>query len=211
MRGASALLVVSPNWLGDAVMALPAIADLRRISAHALCSSPRGSRRRPLCDDAAGRRGRRARVARPIVVASQRHADVAKLQSCAPTSASCSRIRLRRRGWSSARAFESDGDTQPICADRLLSRAVPRPAIRVHQAEYYQQLMKGLGIANGSARAALVVPPHSHERGARRCSARGVGRAVGRSSCWRRARRTAGAKRWPSNVVRRVTSQLTRS
>ena len=24
------LLVVSPNWLGDAVMALPAIADLRR-------------------------------------------------------------------------------------------------------------------------------------------------------------------------------------
>ena len=33
--------------------------------------------------------------------------------------------------------------------DRLLSRAVPRPAIRVHQAEYYRQLMKELGIANG--------------------------------------------------------------
>ena len=34
--------------------------------------------------------------------------------------------------------------------DRLLSRAVPRPAIRVHQSEYYRRLIKGLGIENGS-------------------------------------------------------------
>jgi len=29
------LVVLAPNWLGDAVMALPAIADVRRRSPHA--------------------------------------------------------------------------------------------------------------------------------------------------------------------------------
>ena len=29
------LVILAPNWLGDAVMALPAIADLRRAMPHA--------------------------------------------------------------------------------------------------------------------------------------------------------------------------------
>ena len=49
-----------------------------------------------------------------------------------------------------ARGFPSAGDIVPTCATPLLTRAMPKPrAARLHQAEYYQQLTRALGIASG--------------------------------------------------------------
>ena len=49
---------------------------------------------------------------------------------------------------------------------RLLSRAVPRPAIRVHQAEYYRRLIRALGFENGPLDPDLVVPSRRRRAGA---------------------------------------------
>src|SRR4029434_3982875 len=156
------LLVVSPNWLGDAVMALPAIGDLRRHfpRSRLLVGAPKSVAgllaMTPVADEVVilewpGRLWARA----------QRHADVAKLRSLRadvsvvlPNSFESAWL-VKRAGIRERWGYAAD------LRDRLLSRAVPRPAIRVHQSEYYRRLMKGLNIENGSLSPELVVSTHS--------------------------------------------------
>src|SRR5262245_40498970 len=152
------LLVVSPNWLGDAVMALPAIGDLRRqFPRSRLLVAARKSvaglfAMTPLVDEVvilewAGRLWSRA----------SRRADVAKLRSLRADVGV-----LLPNSFASAWLIKSAGIRErwgyaADLRDRLLSRAVPRPAIRVHQSEYYRRLVKGLDIANGSRAPELIV------------------------------------------------------
>jgi heptosyltransferase-2 len=93
--------------------------------------------------------------------------------------------------------------------DRLLSRAVPRPAIRVHQSEYYRRLMKGLGIENGSLEPQLVVSTHNMTAARQLLGAKGwdgiqpfVVMAPGAAY--------GGAKRWPAEHFADVAAQLVR-
>jgi heptosyltransferase-2 len=92
---------------------------------------------------------------------------------------------------------------------RLLSRAVPRPGIRVHQAEYYRRLIKGLGFENGPVHPELVIPSHAVEQ------ARVALRAAG----WVEHRpfivmapgaAYGGAKRWPGEHFAEVATSLAR-
>jgi heptosyltransferase-2 len=204
------LLVVSPNWLGDAVMALPAIGDLRRhFPRSRLLVAARKSvaglfAMTPLADEVivlewAGRLWSR----------SSRRADVAKLQSVradvgvALPNSFASAWLLKSAGIRERWGYAAD------LRDRLLSRAVPRPAIRVHQSEYYRRLMKGLNIDNGPIEPELVVSKESLDEARRLLESNGwdgnrplVVMAPGAAY--------GGAKRWPSEHFANVAEQLIR-
>ena len=161
-REVERLLVVSPNWLGDAVMALPAIGDLRRhFPRSRLLVAARKSvaglfAMTPLADEVvvlewSGRLWSRAKRQADVVKLRSLRADVSVLLPNSFASAWLVKSAGIRERWGYAADLR----------DRLLSRAVPRPAIRVHQSEYYRRLMKGLGIENGSLEPQLVVSTHN--------------------------------------------------
>jgi heptosyltransferase-2 len=151
------LIVLAPNWLGDAVMALPAIADLRgafpqtRVAVAARRSVADVFRLAPCVDevvtlDMDARWWRRAAF-RADAAALARY-DTAVLL---PNSFSSAYL-VKRAGVAERWGFASDARS------RLLTRAVPRPTGARHQAEYYQELMRGLGVSAGPLIAALDVP-----------------------------------------------------
>jgi lipopolysaccharide heptosyltransferase II len=204
------LLVVSPNWLGDAVMALPAISDLRRRfpRAHVIVAARRSVAglftMTPAVDEVivlewsgrlSARRARRADIAALRALG----ADVSVLLPNSFASAwLVHRAGIRER-WGYATDMR-----QP-----LLSRGVARPAIRVHQAEYYRRLMKGLGFENGPLEPEFVVPSHALEQASDLLHAAGwdlrrllVVMAPGAAY--------GGAKRWPAEHFAEVATKLAR-
>jgi heptosyltransferase-2 len=210
MANVERLLVVSPNWLGDAVMALPAIGDLRRhFSGARLIVAARRSvaglfMMSPLVDEVivlewSGRLW--ARGARRIDIRSLRSLDV-DVSVLLPNSFASAWL-VHRAGIPERWGYATD------MRQRLLTRAMPRPTIRVHQAEYYRRLVNALGGENGSLEPDLVVSSHAVER------AREMLRAAG----WDEHRpfvvmapgaAYGGAKRWPSEHFADVAIRLVR-
>src|SRR5438105_13280492 len=144
MPDAGPLLVVSPNRLGDAVMALPAIADLKRHFAD----------RRMIV-------AARASVSSLFTMVPDVErvvtADVAAIRDARPSVAVLFpnsfasawlvwRAGVRER-WGYARDFRR----------RLLTRAVRPPKQPMHQGEYYQHLVRELGVATGPLEPTLSI------------------------------------------------------
>jgi len=148
------LVVVAPNWLGDAVMALPAIADTRRHypSAH-LAVAARGAVA-PLftmvegVDEVVtlpGRGGWRAISSWPqdaATLAAGRFDAALLLPNSFATAFVASRSGVPAR-W----GYAADGRS------RFLTRAVPKPSSPLHQGGYYQALTTALGMAPGPMHA----------------------------------------------------------
>jgi heptosyltransferase II len=202
------LLVVSPNWLGDAVMALPAIGDLHRHlpRARLIVAARRAIAglfmMSPIVDEVVvmewsgrlwARRSRRADIATLRAL----RADASVLL---PNSFASAWL-VHRAGIPERWGYATD------MRQRLLSRSIRRPAIRVHQAEYYRRLVKDLGIENGPLDPDLVVPRHAIEQ------AREMLRAAG----WDESRPLVvmapgaaygGAKRWPSEHFAEIATRL---
>ena len=144
------MVVIAPNWLGDAVMALPAIADIRRhvAGAHLAVAARRSVA--PMfsmvhgIDDIImlpGRGGLRAALewrddARAL---ADKAVDVAIVL---PNSFASALI-VKRAAIPERWGYAADGRRS------LLTRAVPKPKAASHQSEYYQTLTTGLGIAAG--------------------------------------------------------------
>ncbi|MDP2055007.1 MAG: lipopolysaccharide heptosyltransferase II [Acidobacteriota bacterium] len=151
---ADRLVVVSPNWLGDAVMALPAIADVRRHypSAH-LTVAARGPVA-PLfsmvqgIDEVItlpGRGGMRALTGwqqDAAALASGRFDAALLLPNSFATGLIASRSGIAER-WGFATDWRA----------RYLTRAVPKPAAPLHQGAYYQALTTALGVPPGPLHA----------------------------------------------------------
>jgi len=144
------LLIVAPNWLGDAVMALPAVADLRRHEPEArITAAARGAvaavfRLVPGIDAVVTLPGKGGMLAmrtwgRDVAALADRPFDRAVLF---PNSFASALITWRA-GVRERYGFASDGRS------RLLTRAVPRPKGYGHQAEYYQALTAALGAPAG--------------------------------------------------------------
>jgi lipopolysaccharide heptosyltransferase II len=145
MSSPEAVVIVAPNWLGDAVMALPAIADLR----HHFSTS------------------RFIVAARPSVsglftlmpgIDSVANADVSALRDANahiavlfPNSFASAWL-VKRCGITERWGYATDLRTV------LLTRAVRRPRQPLHQSEYYRHLIAALGVANGPLEPALSVP-----------------------------------------------------
>jgi heptosyltransferase-2 len=153
------VLVIAPNWLGDAVMALPAVADVRRRFAGARLAVAARRSVAPLFELVPGvdrvialgwggqplrRAARRADVAR--LAAEQ--ADVAiLLTNSFGTAWLVSRAGVPER-WGYATDLRRP----------LLTRRARRPRGSVHQARYYQHLVTQFGVDAGALVPALAVP-----------------------------------------------------
>jgi heptosyltransferase II len=184
----SRLLVLAPNWLGDAVMALPAIADVKRARPDAtidLAARASIAPLTPLVPNVAGSvvlGGRRASVE---AIAAGGY-DAALLF---PNSFQSAWL-VRRAGVPERWGYRSE------LRSALLTRAVP-PPVRVHQAEYYQHLTTTLGFAAGPLEPRLVVPADLRVIGEERLVAAGWDAqtplvAVAPGAAF------GGAKRWPA-------------
>jgi heptosyltransferase-2 len=205
------VLVFAPNWLGDAVMALPAVADLRRYAADGrLVVAARPSvaglwRMVPGINDVvtiAGARGRArwGALGANVRTVEQVHADVAVLL---PNSFHTALV-ARRAGiperWGYRRGLRG----------WLLSRAVARPSATVHQVDSYRHLVAASGIDNGPRTPRLEASPDAVDSARALLIDRGwtpgsrlLGLAPGAAY--------GGAKRWPPDRFASVASSLGRS
>lgn len=201
-------VVIAPNWLGDAVMALPAIADLRRgredspvtvaarpsvaglfdlvpgIDRVVRLSSPSdGGGWHRLRDDA--ERLRRLGARRAILLPNSARTALAAWRAGIPE-----RCGFRR-------------DLRGV----FLTRAVARPSGRVHQVDYYRRLVSALGAAGGPREPGLDVAAEVGAEGAALLENAGwdgrsrlIGVAPGAAF--------GGAKRWPETRFAHVLAAL---
>jgi heptosyltransferase-2 len=153
------ILIVAPNWLGDVVMALPAVADVRRHCPQARLTV---AARRPVAGvfrlvpfvDAivtlewSGRWYKRGRFHGDVARVREIGADVAILLPNSFASAWLVRQAAVPERWGYAADLRR----------RLLTRAVPRPGGSMHQGAYYQHLTRELGIDSGPLEPVLTVP-----------------------------------------------------
>jgi heptosyltransferase-2 len=135
-------IVVAPNWLGDAVMALPAIADVARAARVVVA----------------------ARSSVAPLFAMVPGVD-AVIDAAAPdaTVVSGATVILLPNSFASAWCMKRAGATErwgyrTDWRGPLLTRAVRPPRRSVHQGEYYQQLVRELGFPSGPLQPALAVP-----------------------------------------------------
>jgi heptosyltransferase-2 len=153
------LVVLAPNWLGDAVMALPALADVRRHFADAhLTVAGRGA----VASLFGMVRGVDAVLTLPgrggMAALRTWKGDAAALATGGFDTAL-----LLPNSFASAFVIHRAGigERWGLATDmrgRLLTRAVPKPKAAGHQSAYYQALVAAFGIGNGPAYA-RVDPP----------------------------------------------------
>jgi hypothetical protein len=186
----SRVVVFAPNWLGDAVMALPAIADVgRALPAGALTIAARPT------------------IA-PLFGLLPAMGDVVLLTKKGPeTRSPMSTAILLPNSFQSALAAWRAGIAErwgyrTDWRRALLTRAIEAPT-GLHQVEYYRHLVRALGFANGPSEPHI---PLSNERESGAEQLRGVGwdgvepllaiapgAACGGSKRWPRSTRRAGA------------------
>jgi heptosyltransferase-2 len=212
------LVVVSPNWLGDAVMALPSLGDLRRRypSAHIVVAARRAVAGLyaicPLVDEVlalewSGRLWSARARGRDVAALRAVNADAALLL---PNSFASAWL-VRRAGIPERWGYAAD------LRQGLLTRAVPKPAIRCHQARYYRQLVRGLGLvaSEGASAEAHVIDAPLVPSDRAVAEARGLLQERG----WTGDRPLivlapgaayGGAKRWPAEHFAHAISRLVR-
>jgi heptosyltransferase-2 len=147
-------VVVAPNWLGDAVMALPAIADVRNGRPGASIAVAARASVAPLFS--------LAREIEEVVVLPRRGpyplggADIALLLPNSFHSA----LMTARAGVRERWGYRTDWRTM------LLTRAVARAPAGTHQIESYRHLVHALGFPNGAEAPMLEPKPDCGAAGA---------------------------------------------
>ncbi len=199
------LLIFAPNWLGDAVMSLPAIADLRRaLGSGAIDIAARPSIA-PLFTRVADvndvvvlePRGGPRRATSPML-RDRAYGAALLLTNSLQTALTAWRAGIPQR-W----GYRSDW------RGLLLTRAVMPPLDQMHQAAYYQHLTRALGFANGPLEPRLEASAEDRRAGSELLVAAGwdqrtplVALAPGAAY--------GGAKRWPPESFAAVATALAR-
>ena len=196
------LVIFAPNWLGDAIMALPALADVRRGAPEATIHVAARSAVAPLLalvpgiDDVLILDRGRTSAAQEVRNLGARSFDAALLF---PNS-----FQAALTAWRAAIPERCGYRTDWRGA--LLTRGVGRPE-RGHQAVYYQQFVHALGFPAGPLEPCLDVPE----------GARAAGADLLRSAGWDGEAPLAalapgaaygGSKRWPPSFFAEVASSL---
>ncbi len=158
-NAASTVLVLAPNWLGDAVMALPAIADLRRhFPLSTLAVAARGGVADLFAMVPGVDRVVRLEWKGTLKGSAERTRDIAALRALGaevgvllPNSFASAWL-LWRAGARLRWGYATDARSL------LLNRAVRVRPGRRHQGEYYQRLLQEIGFDTGPLEPALRVP-----------------------------------------------------
>jgi lipopolysaccharide heptosyltransferase II len=146
----SKLVVLAPNWLGDVVMALPAIRDVRKHFAQArLTIAARSSvaklfRAVPGVDDVLSFKSKKDEI-------SQLKAGRFDTAILLPNSFRSAWL-VHRAGIPQRWGYRAD------FRGPLLTTAVRRPKQRVHFGEYYQELVRKLGVETGALTPRIELP-----------------------------------------------------
>jgi lipopolysaccharide heptosyltransferase II len=159
MSDPAGVLVMAPNWLGDAVMALPALSDVRRAfpSARLAVAARPGVadlfRLVPFVDELVvlrwnGRWWERRGLEGDAVQLRELGSDLAILLPNSFASAWLVKRAEVAHRWGYAADMRG----------RFLSRAIRRPTASMHQGAYYQHLTRELGIDSGRLEPAVTVP-----------------------------------------------------
>jgi heptosyltransferase-2 len=192
------LLILAPNWLGDAVMALPAILDVRRAARDLLIAVAARPSIAPLfgmvgdVNDVITLEPRQP--SRDAAAWRKLGAELRDLQFEAalllPNSFHAA-LMAARAGIPERWGYRTEW------RGPLLTRGVDRAPSGLHQVEYYQQLVHALGFPNGPMVPRLEVSADLREAGARALSEGGWD---GRAPLVALAPGAAygGAKRWPA-------------
>lgn len=192
------LLVFSPNWLGDAVMALPAIEAIRATWPEATIDIAARSAVAPLFSLVPGL-DRIITIERGLASASALRAgryDVALLLTNSFQTARLAHAAGVAERWGYRADFRS----------WFLTRGVPRPS-RLHQVDYYRTLVSSLGFSGGSTDPRIEIDGPRRTAGARLLADAGwdgvaplVALAPGAAF--------GSAKRWPSTSYAQLSDQL---
>ena len=189
-------LVFAPNWLGDAVMALPAIADIRRALPDASLTMAARPAIAPALQHGAWHRRCRGpgKKGTGVFFVGAREKDSRPLFDTAillPNSFHAA-LTAWRAGVPERWGYRTDW-RRP-----LLTRAID-PPVGVHQVEYYQHLVRALGLSDPSP-----FPGQPHIAVSEELRAIGVSELKGagwdgrdRSSSLAPGAAYGGAKRWP--------------
>jgi heptosyltransferase II len=193
------LVIRAPNWLGDAVMALPAMGAVRAAFPDATITIAAVPAVAPLFEElTAASQDEILMVARDTEIASLRNGqfDTALLL---PNSFRAAWVARRARildRWGYAGSFRTS----------MLTRAVPRPTGRVHQSVYYADLVRGLGVAVSESLPRVTVRPQTAARA--EAALRGHGVTTGPVVGFAPGAAYGHAKRWPPNRVAQVIARL---
>jgi heptosyltransferase-2 len=195
------MVILAPNWLGDAVMALPAIADVRRALPSAsitVAARPGIAPLFSLVPDVSGTIAFAPGRAGWGNAARQLHDrfDTALLLPNSFASA----LAVSRAGVAERWGYRTDW------RGWLLTRAVAPPRA-VHQIDYYQQLTRALGFASGSSVPQLPLSAETRAKGADALTRAGWN---GRAPLVALAPGAAygGAKRWPPQSFGELAAAL---
>src|SRR5690242_5357287 len=139
MKPVARLVIRAPNWLGDAVMALPALEAVRRAYADASLVVAARATVAPLFEEKIG-------AAPDEVLVVDRAREAAQLRG---VQADAILLLPNSFGsaWTAGRAgIDERWGFGANWRGWMLTRGVRRPRGRVHQVEYYLSLVRGLGI-----------------------------------------------------------------
>jgi lipopolysaccharide heptosyltransferase II len=195
------IVVLAPNWLGDVVMALPAIRDIRRHFAQAHLAIAARSSVAKIFRGVAG-------VNEVLTFTGTKH-EVDQLKArrfdiaiLLPNSFRSAWI-VRRAGIPQRWGYRAD------FRGPLLTKAVRRPKQRVHFGQYYQELVGKLGIETGPLTPTIELPASTVDAARILLEQRG----------WTRDRPLIGiapgaafghAKRWPAKRFAALVSMAQR-
>lgn len=199
----SRVVVRAPNWLGDAVMALPALAALRAALPAARIAIAAAPSVLPLFDEQTDA----APDERVVLTATTRES---RALSAGGFDAALLLTNSFRTAWMAREAGIPDrwGYAANL-RGWLLTRSVTRPSGRVHQAEYYSALVRGLGFPDTVSAPRLGVQEETRLRAAALLAQHGIGDSdtlVGFAP----GAAYGHAKRWPPRRVAEVIARLTR-
>jgi heptosyltransferase-2 len=199
------LVIRAPNWLGDAVMALPAMAAVRALSPSTFITVAAQPSIAPLFQEEtiAG--------ADAVLTIPEPTRESALLRE-GRFDAALLLPNSFRVGWAAWRAGVPDRwGYRTGLRGPLLTRRAPRPRGRLHQAEYYQKLVRALEFGGAPSRTvpAVAVRPETRARADALIEGAGVARTatlVGFAP----GAAYGHAKRWPPSRVAEVVARLAR-
>jgi heptosyltransferase-2 len=197
------VVIRAPNWLGDAVMALPAMAALRHayrsdfVVVAAIPSIAPFFREDTIAgpDEVLAIENPRREI---DVLRAGRFDEIVLLPNSFRSAWHARRAGIRKRS-----------GLRGNLRSALLTQAVGRPRGRVHQSAYYLHLVRGLGIDAPERLPMVTVRPETRARAEALLEAAGVTRdavTVGLAP----GAAYGHAKRWPPDRVRDVIVRLAR-